>query len=315
MRGNRRCGVAVLSTCAALSALILAPVAEGQISGVAWNQAFESNNLVQTNTVNLVNGPNEETGVVKSESTGSVGLAKSGSYLGAGGLGASAATSASGKLIALPGGGMAIRPYQSTANGNVSYTDFLTITSATVPEGTPVSVRVCWAVDLVLNSQHTGTGAANYTSASGSLTFRAIVPSPFTGFHDYDTAIRSGNGNPVGTGVWADGTAERTINVVVGTTFQLLISMATSSLSGASNTPALTEALGGSEFCAGLAFGAAALTPGVQVMSSYLGGEFPDTEGCTPLGASQFVPVLPSPSGALTLCGMGALLGIARRRR
>ncbi len=299
------------------AAFMLAPgvPALAAISGTAAGEAFESGNLVEQDSEQLPNQPHAATGIVSASSINSLALSKSTSELGAGALGASAATSASGRLVTTPGGDIIIG-YGAHAIGTVTYTDTLTITSPTLPNGTLVDINFCWAVDLVLTSAHTSPNATNATSASGNLTFRVTPQFQGAGINRFDSGLKSNNNLPVLNGVWASGMENQTINAFVGATMTILVALSTSSDTTAANrTGLIEEASGGAQFCAAVVFGATSLQENVVVRSSYLGNaEFPSSTECTPAYASQFVPVLPAPASGSVVLLAASLAMIPRRR-
>ncbi len=296
---------------------VVASSVDAAISGSAYGEAYRSNALIQQNSELLGNAPDSETDVVTAEADYSVGLAKSLAKLSSGAIGASAASSASGEEVVVFGSPGYMR-YSAKGVGQVQYVDQLTITSDTLPAGTPVAVEFCWAVDLVLNVEHTSTyNADNYASGSGTLTFNVGAVYPQLGFSRFSTAILTAGGLPNLQGVWASGSDSAVVQTTVGSQLTLNIALtanATTLASGYFSAPNVPELHNGSaEFCAALVFGAAADVDGVTIMSQYTGQPFAARDTCEPSDATPFIPVLPEPSSAVILM-IGLTAAIGHRR-
>ncbi len=292
------------------------------ISGNAYSEAFWSRNLVDSDSEVLSDVPDWQTGITTASYKGGIGRSKSSANLSAHGLGASGAAAGLGLKHVSPFGTVTYQQTGGHGVGYVQYTDTLTVTSDTLPLGTPVSVQFCWAVASSVHANHKdsyGQSPDNYAYASGALTFNVSAPSPYAGFNTYDTGVT----NPLGTtlnGVWDTGTADRTIDVAVGSVLTLNVALSTSASASATgrynpNTGMVEPDNGNSEFCGAVVFGAAALTPGVTLQSTYLKGEFPGLGKCTPQDAALLIPRLDLPEPATGLFLMLGYAPLALRRR
>ena len=209
------------------------------------------------------------------------------------------------------------------ALGRAEYDEYLTVASASVANGTPVTVRV------------------RYRIAFGATVFHDLPPAEQSDLQQYaridlnldaqlgTTTIthrwfQTGAGTSIVNGLFLDPTqfAEATIEVPVGQTLRVRFrwnDYANSDVRGVSGNPNVfpSAQTGGTT---ALVFGVESDTPGVTISSPLLGGPMPDFSGVTAANALAHVlpvtigaPVTVPEPGALWL-GAAACLALGRPR-
>jgi len=209
------------------------------------------------------------------------------------------------------------------ATGRAEYDEYVTVSSASVANGTPVTVR------------------ARYRIAFGGAAVHELPPAEQSDYQQYaridlnldaqlgTTTVthrwfQTGAGTSIVTGLFVDPTqfAEATIEVPVGQTVRVRFrwnDYANSDVRASSGNPTVfpSAQTGGT---AALVFGVECDTPDVTITSPLLGGPMPDFSGVT--AANALAHVLPITVGApvtvpepdVLWLGAGACLALRARR-
>ncbi|MEZ4334247.1 MAG: hypothetical protein R3F35_21050 [Myxococcota bacterium] len=220
--------------------------------------------------------------------------------------------------------------YRSAAFGQIRYDEMLTVTSSTLPIGTPVSVGVRYSVAAVAEALHdldpalVQSLADQQADADVSLTV-GLQAGGVQDATDSFLLVRVGFA-PTVTGVFAemDGTDDLVVATTVGSQIRLRITAQVSPQTRTSphqagiGTPVLLP-IGLADAGLGVVFGVETDTPGVEVVSPLLGAPFPDFGNVTPYDAEAFLPPLPVPEPGriemLRSAMLALLCALPRKRR
>jgi hypothetical protein len=185
------------------------------------------------------------------------------------------------------------------ALGRAEYDEYVTVSSASVANGTPVTVRVRYRIAFGAAAFHDLPPAEQSDSqqyARIDLNLDAQLGTTSTTHRWFQT----GAGTSIVNGLFLDPTqfAEATIDVPVGQTVRVRFrwnDYANSDVRASSGNPTVfpSAQTGGT---AAVVFGVESDTPGVTITSPLLGGPMPDFSGVT--AASALAHVLPITVGA-----------------
>jgi hypothetical protein len=211
----------------------------------------------------------------------------------------------------------------------VRYDDMLTVSSSTLPIGTPVQIQFSLQVASSMSVDHSVLpGNNNNNSFSQGFVDTAVIntfgPDFFLNENanhaivDTTTSIADfqlGLMNP------ATPHLDFTINALVGDSLRFLAE-ATVRTNGnlapitvSLNPITLDNTTGAATASIGLAFGATSLTPGVTLLSEHLGDEFPAAALADAAHAALGMPVVPIPVPGVAPLLTVALAVLARVRR
>ncbi|MCR9096615.1 MAG: hypothetical protein NXI30_20525 [bacterium] len=210
------------------------------------------------------------------------------------------------------------RIFDSGGGASVSWFDDLTVTSSTLPFGTPVDVR--FVVDLAYtasaqSSLSLATASADCTSTAAGV--QGIVPADNRYFDSLEFGIFIQNGLFL-----PPYQAEYTISTTVGAVFPFGFACDVSSFgevfpTGPPNNRINNTASGWSAL--GVAIGAEVVGADAELVSGLIGGPFPAVSASGPAAAQAALPVnpyvVPEPAFGAGLSLGGLLLAATRRTR
>ncbi len=210
------------------------------------------------------------------------------------------------------------RDFSAYGGSSATFFDDVTITSSTLPNGTPVTIRFVY--DLAFTTDATSslsiaTAAGDCNSTANGV--QGIAPSANRYLSILETATQIGAGLFV-----APHQAEFTVPSNVGSTFSfaLLCDVDSSGEVKSLGPPGNEINHTASGWMAlGLAFGGEVVGADAQLVSGLLGGPFPAASAVGPAASEAALPinayVLPEPGlSSLLLAGTLASTGLARRR-
>jgi hypothetical protein len=211
------------------------------------------------------------------------------------------------------------------AASRIQFDEYLNVTSATVGNGTPVTIRLRMRVAFGADAQH--DLPANQLDVSSQYSYIDLIfESNFGSSYLLQRWYRNADGTAIVSGAFADPTQpfEITANTTVGGTIRLSFSLrdyANSKAVVKGGTPNLfpTAQTGGT---AAVVLGLESDTPGVSITSPTLGGQMPDFSGVTAANAlAHVIPVdvgapvvVPEPGGRVLGAAALAALVLLRRR-
>lgn len=201
-----------------------------------------------------------------------------------------------------------------------TYFDDLTVTSASLANGTPVDVRFVFDLAFVAGADVTA-GAISEANRARSLADVQATAAGVVGIDQNTNRFVEDleSGSFLQTGIFS-GTqhAEFTIATTVGSTFPFAL-VVDADVDGAlhPNAGGVNGAAEAESFLA-LSFGAEVVDADAAVVSNLLGGEFPPAALVSPAAAEAALPpnplAVPEPSGA-TWVLLPAVVALARSRR
>lgn len=217
--------------------------------------------------------------------------------------------------------------YRSSAGAEVRYDEQLTVSSTTLPAGTPVDVSILYAVagDVFTFHDLAASVVANQTQqqADAVVTITVRVEPAGGGQQRTDSyLVSSVGGTSYQTGAFADpgGVDLLTVPTTVGSTVRLRITASVRPNSRAQpyqltlGQP-LVLPLAVADGALGVAFGIEASLADVDVVSPLLGGTFPGFDNATLQNATAVLPALPVPEPAVLPALAIGTLALARRSR
>jgi len=266
--------------------------------------------------------PNDTTGFVTAQNFHLLGSGIAQSALSTSGLGAGAASN-----------GVSLSPvdnllYQASGFGNVRYRDELTVTSATLPTGTPVQVMFSFHLSHTIFADCSignGGGDTRRGRADGDLAV-GLTSSDFAS-GTIDTAfLLSGDHNAItdtgfsinqAKGIFASGHVDLFLDATIGAKIDVSITLDASSTINVVQSGG-TNVTGQGYIAMGLAFGATGVSlpraGDITVVSSFLGGVFPDASTATEANANLAMPFVPAPPIA-SFVGVFLVGPLSRRGR
>lgn len=209
--------------------------------------------------------------------------------------------------------------YYVSGGGSINYSDTLTLSSASLPSGTPVTLTFSFEIAYNATAQHTiGTllgpnqqqNNARYLLAVGAGAADSFGGGSF--FMDsnlnkayFDTAPGSGTKVGIFTGTQhvdftVGSQVGHTVNFGLNIQASAYLDVAPASLTGFG--PLMNES-GSAIAQLGTAFGASADNPAVVLSSAKLGGAFPAASFANPMNAAAAVPE-PGAIGVVTALGL-----------
>lgn len=211
------------------------------------------------------------------------------------------------------------RTWDPYGGASASYFDELTVTSATLPTGTPVTVRFAFALAYTADAVSTANEAvasADLTSTAAGVSGIIAADNRYLDLLETATFIENGIFLPPGT-------ADCAIQTTVGATFNFAIALDASSYGSVYVTgPPGSEANAASNgwMSVGLCFGGEVVGADAQLVSGLLGGPFPAAGAVNPMAAEAAIPPnpleVPEPgAGSMLLAGTALLAMLARARR
>jgi hypothetical protein len=211
------------------------------------------------------------------------------------------------------------RAWDPYGGASASYFDELTVTSATLANGTPVTIRFAFALahtEDAVSTVNEAVASADFTSTAAGVSGIVAADNRYLDLLETATFIENGIFLPPGT-------AEFTIQTTVGATFNFAIALDASSYGGVYVTgPPGSEVNAASSgwMSVGLSFGGEAVGADAQLVSGLLGGPFPAAGAVSTTAAEAAIPPnpleVPEPgAGSMLLAGATIIAMLARARR
>jgi hypothetical protein len=208
------------------------------------------------------------------------------------------------------------RIFRAVGGASASYFDDLTVTSSTLPVGTPVTVRFVFDLGFtegVSSTLDQATSSAQISSVAAGVQGLAAGDNRIFEALDTGTFIQNGL-------FLAPHHAEYTIPTTVGATFSFNVTLASSSEGLVRFTGTLGNEVNhfsNGWSSTGISFGGEVVGADAELVSGLLAGPFPSASEVSPTNAEAAVPAnpfeVPEPASVLMLSVGG--LGLAMRAR
>lgn len=207
------------------------------------------------------------------------------------------------------------------SGGRTTYIDSLSVTSPSLPVGTPVQIEFSYHVNAALSATHSESPGGNNNNAFVLAFVQSLISGSASGSHfidgdDNKAVLNTANaGSDLAIGLMNPATPHLnvTYNAQVGDTlnFSVLADVATNGdlapITVSFNPITLANTFGGSSATLGLAFGATPLDPNVVLMSQVLNNSaFPAAANANAANAQASAPSpIPAPATIITLSLFG----------